>query len=789
MRHIRSTLRGVAGAVLAFATFAGASAQSQDAARAPLVVPWTDIEPYAYQDRDGVAGLFADLARELGRRLDRDVSFRHFETALAQAAAQTSGETDMLPGVATLPFLRENNVFSDPLARTQVRILVPTENVDAIDPETVSGLRIGYVPPIAGSATTDFLARNEGVPYEQMALALVHLLQGRLDGLLVPEGPMLALTRTLQLDHRVQAIGKPLLVYDRVVALSKRHADLLPAINDAIADMEADGTLDRIRSAYQMGVPPPPPATLTVGATHFPPYQVIEADGRITGFAVEVLRDLAIRADLDLRFVPIDAASFGAGPGPDRYDMLPQTAITPERQARMDFTLPIETDTWSLFAARDRPDAPASLDELSGKTVAVTANNNGRRLAESVEGSRLLIVGSVDEIIDALLDGRADVGAYATATLQRALERRNLAGRIVVRGEPLQSTMRAPALRIGLGVVRERVNGVIPGYLVSEEYRAHQDAWFGEPNFWTSERTRWGLVGLGSVVILLACLSAFQAWRQRLHDRYTAEVEAANARLDRQNTELANLNADLARSNRELDEFAFIASHDLKEPLRGISINANLLSRSGGLDDKAHARVERMIALCVRADELVSALLLFARLGKPDDKAVRSRTREVLDDTVRLIQETIEAANGEVVVETALPDVAVAPDKLAIVFRNLILNGLKYNRSGRRTVAIGFVANVEVEGCSVRNAFYARDNGVGIDPTLRDKLFRVFSRLHPVTEFGPGTGIGLSMVKRVVEDHRGTITFSSAPGGGTTFYFTMPLAGAMCGAHEQEIAA
>lgn len=776
-----------ATALLAAAGPVPAHAQTD---RPPLVIPWIEVEPFAYPGRDGgVEGLFADLAKELARRLDLEIEFRRFDNPSAHATAQIAGETDLLPGVAALPFLRENNLFSDPLARTQVRLLVPTEAADNIDPATVTGLRIGYLPPIAGSAAEDFLTRNDAVAYHQMAIPLVHLLQGRLDGLLVPEGPMLALTRALQLDHRLKPVGEPLVVYDRVVVLSKRHADLMPAINAALADMEADGTLPRIRFKYQMNLPPPAPDVLTVGATPFAPYQVIEADGRITGFAVEALKDLAARADLKVRFVPITAEAFGAGPGADTYDMLPQTAITAERQARMDFTLPIENASWSIFAPRGQA-MPQGLADLEGARIAVTANNNGRRIAETIKGARTMIVSDVGAIVDALVSGEADATIYASETFRRTLQERGLEESIGQIGVPLETTVRAPALRIGLGTVRERLNGVIPGYLVSEEYRALYEKWFGASPFWTAARLRWAFGTLALFAVLVSAFAAFQFWRRRLHERYLAEVEAANEKLDRQNAELVRLNADLARSNRELDEFAFIASHDLKEPLRGISINANLLAQNAALDEKARGRIERMIALCHKADDLVTALLQYARLGKTNDGSKPADSRKVVDDAIRLLQETIASRGGSVVVETPMPTVGISADRLAIVFRNLIINGLKYNASASPAVAVGFLPQTSVDDIQLKNAFYVRDNGIGIDPALHRKMFRFFSRLNPESEFGPGTGVGLSFVKRIVEDAGGIIICTATPGTqGTTFLFTLPVVVEQDVADKREVAA
>lgn len=745
-----------------------------------LRVPWTDIEPYTYAGRDGeVDGLFADMARELGQRLGYRIEFQRFADPLAMATAQADGLTDILPGVAALPMLGRSNLFSDPMATTRVRILVPTDTADEIDPGAVSGLRIGIIPPVAGAAADTFLARNEAVPYTRMALALVHLLEGRIDGLLVPEGPMMALARDLQLDHRIQGVGEPLLVYDRVVALNRARADMMPAINAAIAEMEADGTLAEIRREYLMDVPPPVPDVLSVGVVHYPPYQVVTEDGGVTGFAVETLKVLAERAGLKVEFRPIDYAAFGAGPGPQTYDMLPQVGVTPERMTRMDFTLPIETASWSLFVPADNDEPMAAQAAgLRGKRIAVSGNSNALRIAQSMPGVEVVVVVGLEGVIDAVLEGRADAAIYAANAMRAGLEAQGLAGRIVEEGPPLRTNVRAPALRLGLGVVRERLNGVIPGYIVSPEHRALREQWFGPTRFLTPARQWWLIRALVVLAAALAAVAVLLLVRQRLRARYLREVEAANARLDRKNHELAELNTLLARSNRELDDFAFVVSHDLKEPLRGIAINANFLKGSSDLDDKGRERLERINALCVRADELMSALLQYAHLSKTGAADTSAYPEKVVGVVRRMLSEQIEAANGRVSVVSRLPAVDVSPERLGIILRNLISNGLRFNTAETPTVEVGFTPRVEVDGIVLWDAFFVRDNGIGIDKAMDSKIFRVFSRLNPTSVFGEGTGVGLSFVKRIVEDRGGMVTFDAAPGSGTVFYFTLPLVSA-----------
>lgn len=237
---------------------------------------------------------------------------------------------------------------------------------------------------------------------------------------------------------------------------------------------------------------------------------------------------------------------------------------------------------------------------------------------------------------------------------------------------------------------------------------------------------------------------------------------------------LKQLVAELERSNSDLDDFAYIASHDLKEPLRGIAINTDFLLR--GTDPKeTSARLQRIASLSRRMEKLISDLLYFSRLGRSDEQSENVDAKLIVDGICSEIGELINERNGQIIFETDLPMISADPSKVKTVFQNIIVNALKYNDSERPTVHIGFSDATKSARANPENTFYIRDNGIGISKKNEGKIFRIFSRLNREADYGSGTGAGLSFVKKIVESYDGKITVSSTRDRGTTFHFTFPL--------------
>ncbi|AFY36767.1 multi-sensor signal transduction histidine kinase [[Leptolyngbya] sp. PCC 7376] len=247
--------------------------------------------------------------------------------------------------------------------------------------------------------------------------------------------------------------------------------------------------------------------------------------------------------------------------------------------------------------------------------------------------------------------------------------------------------------------------------------------------------------------------------------------------------ELANLNLELQRSNKELDSFAYAASHDLQEPLRGIYNYANLMIRDypDALEEEGVKRLATIMKLTQRMQSLIEALLYFSRLGQTEIKRQVTDLNVILSEEMNLLQLNHEQAITEFVIPRSLPIVKVDPIVIREAFSNLLNNALKYNTQSHKLVEIGYLApdddefGVIAKEHHIKNQFiyYVKDNGIGIRDRHLHKIFTLFKRLHGREQFGGGTGVGLTITRKIIEHHGGTIWVTSDYGKGSTFYFTL----------------
>jgi len=228
---------------------------------------------------------------------------------------------------------------------------------------------------------------------------------------------------------------------------------------------------------------------------------------------------------------------------------------------------------------------------------------------------------------------------------------------------------------------------------------------------------------------------------------------------------------DLERSNAELEQFAYVASHDLSEPLRMVSSYLQLLRRRyhGQLDGDADEFIDYAVDGAARMRRLIDDLLTYSRAGRVDRALEPVSTAEI----ARRVADDLsarDAAEAPAFVLEDLPTVLGDPQQLGQLFQNLIGNAVKFVPAGRRP---------EVSVTAVRDGdgwrFAVEDNGIGLDPAHAERIFRMFQRLHSRDEY-PGTGIGLAIAKKVVERHGGRIWAEVVPNGGARFCFTLRAA-------------
>lgn len=233
----------------------------------------------------------------------------------------------------------------------------------------------------------------------------------------------------------------------------------------------------------------------------------------------------------------------------------------------------------------------------------------------------------------------------------------------------------------------------------------------------------------------------------------------------------------LERSNKELDDFAYIASHDLKEPLRGIHNHARFLLEDNEekLSQESVTRLQRLIYLSQRMERLVNDLLYFSRIGRQELAIQPTDLNAVIHDIQATLELLITERNARITIPVKLPVIVCDKPRVTELFRNLIVNAIKYNKNSLKSVEVGFLQSSSTsDGIMMRNVFYVKDNGQGIAPEFHQDIFRIFKRLQASKDQAEeGTGVGLTFVKKIVERHGGRIWVESVPEKGSTFYFTL----------------
>jgi signal transduction histidine kinase len=268
------------------------------------------------------------------------------------------------------------------------------------------------------------------------------------------------------------------------------------------------------------------------------------------------------------------------------------------------------------------------------------------------------------------------------------------------------------------------------------------------------------IVGRGprDVVALSADVDSM---RRRIVDELS-QLKAAHAQLDEQASELQ-------RSNTELEQFAYVASHDLQEPLRKIASFCQLLEQryADELDERGRQYVTFAVDGAKRMQQLINDLLAFSRVGRSPLVPTRIELDAVLDQARVSLATAIEETDAEIAAPP-LPAVTGEPTLLAAVFQNLIGNALKFHGDEPPRIEIDVAREDDewVISCS--------DSGIGIEPEYAERIFLIFQRLHPKDVYA-GTGIGLALCRKIVEFHGGRIWLDTESGNGTTFRFTLPV--------------
>jgi light-regulated signal transduction histidine kinase (bacteriophytochrome) len=264
----------------------------------------------------------------------------------------------------------------------------------------------------------------------------------------------------------------------------------------------------------------------------------------------------------------------------------------------------------------------------------------------------------------------------------------------------------------------------------------------------------------------------------RSFDKMTQDLKETTASRDELNREIAvrkqaeealHLVAkDLERSNKDLEQFAYVASHDLQEPLRAVGGFMGLLKNQyyDKLDDQAREYIDFSVDGAERMQGLIEGLLAFSRVGTRGGEFASVNLSDALNGALANLKALITESNAAITSDT-LPVVTADLSQMTHLLQNLVANAVKFHGPRHPEIRVGAQHK---EGAW---EIYVRDNGIGIESQYFERIFMIFQRLHTRTQY-KGTGIGLAVCKKIVERHGGKIWVESVPGEGSTFYFTIP---------------
>lgn len=263
----------------------------------------------------------------------------------------------------------------------------------------------------------------------------------------------------------------------------------------------------------------------------------------------------------------------------------------------------------------------------------------------------------------------------------------------------------------------------------------------------------------------LAAVNRALAQQVAINRKTEQDLRSLNDELEQR---VAERTAALERSNQDLSQFAYIASHDLQEPLRMISNYTELLERRYGtqLNNEAQSFMKFAVEGARRMEDLVTDLLTYAQIDREAKPLQELNSRKAVENAIQALKLTVEKEQAEITVDP-LPVVLGDEAQVSQVFQNLISNSLKYRSTERPRIHIW-----AVPGSSSKEwRFFVKDNGAGFDMQFRPRLFHMFQRLESRQ---PGTGIGLALCKKIIQHHGGRIDIESRVGLGTTVFFTLP---------------
>jgi signal transduction histidine kinase len=521
---------------------------------------------------------------------------------------------------------------------------------------------------------------------------------------------------------------------------------------------------------------------LKVGFGQIVPLHYTDEQGRAAGFVVDVLNEAAKREGIQIVWKRV-AGSNDIEPALEqrRIDIFPAGLATEARQARFSVSEPWWFEDLSILA---RADIGTGLSiNWQGRRIVLPSRAYVPFASRVVPGARFNVPAPYEqrqgpEKMAALIcNGSADAALLSHTEVDNVLVRRPELCRAGMDLQVLETNESLPLAIISQWATRDiaiRLRNRIDELAIDGSLAAIAGRYPRTPSRSAlmlaeilrsryQKRVLWlALAGSLFVLAITSVLLLRQIRVQRALRRAMVEQELTD-RFLRDRTE------DLTASNEELQAFAYSISHDLHEPLRMISLYAQIFERRcPPTSQMGHQYLAVILGAVNRMQEMMDKLLLLSRVGRSDVERHTAQVDDLLSNVLRDLEPVIRSTSAEIVIGP-MPTITGWPDRLSVLFQNLISNALKYHRDDVAPHIEISAVQQDGEWC-----FAVRDNGIGFNQEYAEKIFGVFKRLHADDKYG-GTGVGLAIARKVVERHGGRIWAEGNLNIGSTFYFTLPM--------------